>query len=253
RGYPSAAVRLFCDRIGVTKNENTIEMNLLEACVREELDAHAPRRMAVLDPIKVTIENFPEGAEETLNAPNHPKNPDMGSRDLVLTRELFIDRADYKPEANKKFKRLVDGGAVRLRNGYVVQHVETVNGDDGEPVELRVRYFPDSLETNPEGLKVRGVIHWVSATRGVSAEVRVYDRLFREALPGKDSGDFLADLDPGSLRVNTGAVVEPGLSGCAPGEAFQFEREGYYAVDPASTDTRPVFNLTVGLRESRPA
>lgn len=246
RGYPAAAIRDFCDRIGVTKAENSIEMGLLEACVREELDRVAPRRMAVLNPLRVVIENFDD--EQTLIAANHPKDESMGTRELLLSREIFIDHADYLSEANKKFKRLVHGGAVRLRNGYVIQHLETERDEAGRPSLLRVRYYPDSLEGNPEGIKVRGVIHWVSADHGVPAEVRLYNPLFRAAVPGSESGDYHDDIASDSLSTVSNAMVEPGYLSSGP--VFQFEREGYFVLDPDSSDECPVFNRTTGLRDS---
>jgi glutaminyl-tRNA synthetase len=251
RGYTPASIREFCDRIGVTKSENTIEMGVLEDCIRQDLDAHAPRRMAVLHPLKVVLINYPEGREERLVAANHPKNPDMGTRDLFFSREVWIDRADFREEANRKYKRLVAGGAVRLRNAYVIQCEEVVKDGNGEIVELRCRYFPESLEGNPEGVKPRGVIHWVSVAYAVPAEVRLYDRLFNVPFPGRGGGDFLQDLNPDSLRTLTHCYVEASLGGARAGERFQFEREGYFCVDSgAAADGRLVFNRTVTLRDS---
>lgn len=252
RGYTPAAIRDFCTRVGITKSEGTVEMSLLENCIREDLDASAPRRMAVLDPLKVVIENFPEGLIEDLHGPNHPKDEGMGTRKLKLTREIYIDRDDFREEANKKYKRLVLGGEVRLRNAYVIRADEVIKDEAGEIVELRCSYDPGTLGVNPEGRKVRGVIHWVSASEGMSAEVRLYDRLFSDAAPDGHKGrDFLEFLNPQSLVVVRDAVLEPALADARQGEQFQFEREGYFALDAeASSSGRPVFNRVVTLRDS---
>ena len=250
RGYTPGAIRSFCEAIGVTKSEGTVEMGVLENSIRTDLDAAAPRRMAVLDPLRVIITNFPEDHTETLRAANHPKNEGMGTRELHLTREVFIDRADFLEQANKKYKRLVLNGEVRLRNAYVIRCDEAVKDDNGEIVELRCTYDPDTLGQNPEGRKVRGVIHWVSAALGRPAEVRLYDRLFNVAEPGR-GGDFHQDLNPDSLRILKQCVVEPGLAEAGPDDRFQFEREGYFCADPV--DSRPnalVFNRIVSLRDS---
>lgn len=250
RGYTPASVRNFCEAVGVTKSEGTVEMGVLENSIRGDLDAAAPRRMAVLDPLKLVITNFPEDKVETLTAANHPKNESLGTRELQLTREVFIDRADFREQANKKYKRLVFEGEVRLRNAYVIRCDEVIKDADGEIVELRCSYDPDTLGQNPEGRKVRGVIHWVSASLGVPAEVRLYDRLFRSAEPGK-SGNFHDDLNPDSLRVLNACVVEPGLADASAEQRFQFEREGYFCLDAVdSGDDRLVFNRIVSLRDS---
>ena len=250
RGYTAESIRHFCEAIGVTKSEGTVEMGVLENSIRGHLDATAPRRMAVLDPLRLVISNYPTDKTEVLKAGNHPKDESMGNRELVLTRELYIDRADFREEANKKYKRLVLGGEVRLRNAYVIRCDEAIKDQDGRIVELRCSYDPDTLGQNPEGRKVRGVIHWVSATLGRRAKVRLYDRLFKSAEPGR-AGDFHSDLNPDSLQVVEDCVVEPALAGAAAGERFQFEREGYFCLD--SVDSRPehlVFNRIVSLRDS---
>ena len=228
----------------------TLNARVLENSIRGHLDAVAPRRMAVLDPLKVIITNYPADRSERLPAGNHPKDESMGTRELLLTREVYIDRADFREEANKKYKRLVLGGEVRLRNAYVIRCDEAVKDEAGNIVELRCSYDPDTLGQNPEGRKVRGVIHWVSAVHGRRAEVRLYDRLFRSADPGR-SGDFHQDLNPDSLRVLHDCVVEPALAEAPVGERYQFEREGYFCLD--SVDSRPgqlVFNRIVSLRDS---
>ncbi|MEW7976157.1 MAG: glutamine--tRNA ligase/YqeY domain fusion protein [Candidatus Sedimenticola endophacoides] len=252
RGYTPAAIRTFCERIGVTKADNSVEMGILEACIREDLDAHAPRAMAVLDPLKVILVNYPEGGGEELQAPCHPKDEGMGSRTLKLTREIYIDRADFREEANKKYKRLVSGGEVRLRNAYVIRADQVIRDAGGEIVELRCSYDPATLGAKPEGRKVRGVIHWVSASEGLPAEVRLYDRLFNHPTPDGDRtvASFLAHINPDSLRVVRTAVVEPSLADATPGEHYQFEREGYFTPDGRSDDGRLVFNRTVTLRDS---
>jgi glutaminyl-tRNA synthetase len=253
RGYTPASLREFSDRIGVTKADNSVEMGMLEACIREDLDRTAPRAMAVLHPLKVVIENYPEGQTEELEAPNHPKDESMGSRKLKFTREIYIDRADFREQANKKYKRLVSGGEVRLRNAYVIKCERVITDPDGEIIELRCSYDPATLGANPEGRKVRGVIHWVSAQFGVKAEVRLYDRLFNHPTPDGDRAvdSFLEHLNPDSLHTLTHCYLEPGLADAEPGERFQFEREGYFCLD--SRDSRPeriVFNRTVTLRDS---
>jgi glutaminyl-tRNA synthetase len=253
RGYTPVSIRTFCDRIGVTKADNLVEMAQLENCIRDDLNAHAPRRMAVLHPLKLVIENYPEGQTEALDAPNHPQDESMGKRSIRFGREAYIDREDFREQANKKFKRLVLGGEVRLRNGYVIKCVDAIKDEAGEIVELRCTYDPDTLGRNPEGRKVRGVIHWVSALDGVQAEIRLYDRLFAHATPdaAKDGGDFTDHLNPDSLRTLTHAFVEPALSDAEPGERFQFEREGYFVLDTRDgADGKLVFNRTVTLRDT---
>ncbi len=250
RGYTPASIRDFCERIGVTKSDNRVEMAMLEHAIRDDLDTHAPRRMAVLRPLRVVIDNLPEGHEEEMSASNHPKAAALGTRAVPFSREIFIDRNDFAEVPPKGFKRLVPGGEVRLRNAYVIRCDEVLKDGAGQVVELRATADLETLGRNPEGRKVAGVIHWVSATRGVQAEVRLYDRLFRVPEPGTGGRDFLADINPESLRVLTDSVVEPSLRGAPSGERFQFEREGYFVVDPDSAPERPVFNLTVGLRDT---
>ena len=251
RGYTPASIREFARRIGVTKADNSIEMGVLESCIREDLDANAERRMAVMRPVKVVITNWPEGESEELAAPNHPKDETRGSRRIRMSREIFIDREDFREQANRKYKRLVLGDEVRLRNSYVIRADEVVKGDDGEIVELRCSYDPATLGVNPPDRKVRGVIHWVSAEFGVQAEVRLYDRLFNHPAPDADKEieDWKQHLNPESLVVIDHAWVEPLLAEAEPGERFQFEREGYFSRDPEISD-RLVFNRVVTLRDS---
>ena len=250
RGYTPSAIREFAKRIGVTKQDNVIEMSALEACIREDLDAAAPRAMAVLDPLKVTISNYPADGIEWVEAPNHPKDDTMGSRKLPFGPVVYIDRADFREEANKKYKRLVLGGDVRLRNAYVIHADEVLKDADGNIIELKCSYLPETLGENPaDGRKVRGVIHWVEATQALPAEFRVYDRLFSVANPAAED-DFLTVVNPQSLVVKHG-MVEPSLQNAKPEQAYQFEREGYYCADNRdSTADRLVFNRTVGLRDS---
>jgi glutaminyl-tRNA synthetase len=252
RGYTPGAIRDFCGRIGVTKSEGTIEMGLLENCIREDLDASAPRRMAVLKPLKVVITNYPKDREEVLNVPNHPKDESLGTRPLKLTREIYIDQDDFREQANKKYKRLVLGGEVRLRNAYVIRCDEMVHDEAGEIVALHCSFDPDTLGKNPEGRKVRGVIHWVSASAGVRAQINLYDRLFTRPDPDADKDqDFHQFLNPESLLVLHNAILEPALANAEPEQRFQFEREGYFCLDTQGrTDGRPVFNRIVTLRDS---
>ncbi len=252
RGYTPAAIRDFCERIGVTKSENNVEMGVLENCVREDLNIHAPRRMAVLHPLKVVIENYPQAQVEELQAPNHPQDDSMGTRSIPFTRELYIDREDFREEASRKFKRLVSGGEVRLRNAYVIRCDEVIKDSHGDIIELRCSYDPDTLAKNPQGRKVKGVIHWVSASQGICAEVRLYDRLFTHPTPDadKEGGDYQDFLNPESLLTLTHCYLEPSLDDATPGERFQFEREGYFCVDPDHCHDRPIFNRTVTLRDS---
>ncbi|MCH8506295.1 MAG: glutamine--tRNA ligase, partial [Ectothiorhodospiraceae bacterium] len=252
RGFPPEALRDFCARIGVTKSDGMVEMAMLENSVREHLDTTAPRAMAVLSPLKVVIENYPEDRVERMTAANHPKDESMGARQLPFTRELYIDQADFMEVApNKKYKRLALDGEVRLRNAYVIHCHEAVKNADGEVVELRCTYDAETLGANPEGRKVKGVIHWVSASHGVPAEIRLYDRLFNAPMPGagKDR-DWRQDLNPESLVVVRG-IVEASLSKVSAPAVFQFEREGYFCVDSRDSSTeRLVFNRTITLRDT---
>ena len=247
RGYTPASLREFCRRIGVTKQDNVVEYSALEACIREDLNENAPRAMAVIDPVRVVIENF-EG-EETLTAPNHPNRPELGERQLPFTKELYIDRADFREEANKQYKRLVLGKEVRLRNAYVIKAERVEKDANGEITTIFCTYDPETLGKNPaDGRKVKGVIHWVSAVHNHSAEFRLYDRLFTVPNPGAED-DIESVLNPHSLVVKHG-FVEQSLAAAEAEKGYQFEREGYFCAD--SKDSRPehlVFNLTVSLKE----
>ncbi|MBP4040566.1 MULTISPECIES: glutamine--tRNA ligase [Aeromonas] len=248
RGYTPASIREFCKRIGVTKQDNIVEMSMLEACIRDDLNENAPRAMAVLHPVKVVIENL--AADEVLTAPAHPNKPEMGSRELPFTREIFIDEADFKEEANKQFKRLVLGKEVRLRNAYVIKAERIEKDADGKVTCIYCSYDADTLGKDPaDGRKVKGVIHWVSATHSLPAEVRLYDRLFKVPNPGAEE-DFEASLNPESLVIIAGARVEASLKDAKPESAYQFEREGYFCADnKLSSPEHLVFNRTVALRD----
>jgi glutaminyl-tRNA synthetase len=253
RGYTPASIRDFCHRIGITKSDNLVEMGVLENCIREDLDAHAPRRMAVMHPLKVVILNYPEDGEEMLFASNHPKDESMGQREIPFCREIYIDQADFREEANKQYKRLVNGGEVRLRNAYVIKCEEVMKNNQGDIVELRCSYDAETLGRNPEGRKVKGVIHWVSARHGIKGEVRLYDRLFNQPNPDKvsEGGRFTDNLNPDSLRTLTECYFEPELSKAVVDERFQFEREGYFTLDSrAAGEGVLVFNRIVTLRDS---
>jgi glutaminyl-tRNA synthetase len=253
RGYTPGSIREFCARIGVTRADNIVEMGLLEDCIRSDLNAKAPRRMAVLRPLKVVIENYPADQVEELEAQNHPQDPAMGTRRVPFSRELYIDRNDFMEEASNKFKRLVAGGEVRLRYGYVIRCDQVIK-DGGEVVELRCSYDPATLGADAVGRKVKGVIHWVSARHGLRAEVRLYDRLFTHPLPDaarEEGKEFIDFLNSDSLHTLTRCVIEPALAAAQPGDAFQFEREGYFCLDPAHVHgEEPVFNRTVTLRDT---
>lgn len=247
RGYTPASLREFCRRIGVTKQDNVVEYSALEACIREDLNENAPRAMAVIDPVRVVIENF-EG-EETLTAPNHPNRPELGERQLPFTKELYIDRADFREEANKQYKRLVLGKEVRLRNAYVIKAERVEKDENGEITTIFCTYDPETLGKNPaDGRKVKGVIHWVSAVHNHPAEFRLYERLFTVPNPGA-AEEIESVLNPTSLVVKHG-FVEQSLANAEPEKGYQFEREGYFCAD--NKDSRPehlVFNLTVSLKE----
>ncbi|WP_421181570.1 glutamine--tRNA ligase [Aeromonas enteropelogenes] len=249
RGYTPASIREFCKRIGVTKQDNIVEMSMLEACIREDLNENAPRAMAVLNPVKVVIENL--AADEVLTAPAHPSKAEMGTRELNFSREIFIDEADFKEEANKQFKRLVLGKEVRLRNAYVIKAERVEKDADGKVTCIYCSYDADTLGKDPaDGRKVKGVIHWVSATHSLPAEVRLYDRLFKVPNPGAEE-DFEAALNPDSLVIVQGARVEASLKNAQPEQAYQFEREGYFCADnKLSSPEHLVFNRTVALRDS---
>ncbi|HEJ7087267.1 TPA: glutamine--tRNA ligase [Serratia marcescens] len=249
RGYTAASIREFCLRIGVTKQDNNVEMVALESCIRDDLNENAPRAMAVLDPVKIVIENMGDEVE-MVTMPNHPNKPEMGSRDVPFSREIYIDRADFREEANKQYKRLVLGKEVRLRNAYVIKAERVEKDEAGEIVTIFCSYDAETLSKDPaDGRKVKGVIHWVSAAHALPAEIRLYDRLFSVPNPGA-AEDFLSTINPESLVIKHG-FVEPSLAAAQPEKAYQFEREGYFCADSRySSAEHLVFNRTVGLRDT---
>lgn len=251
KGYTPSSMREFSKRIGVTKMENTVEMSVLEACIREDLNDNAPRAMAVLDPIKVVIENYQGEAVETLTVKNHPSDESLGTRAVPFTKELLIEAQDFREEANKKYKRLVLGKAVRLRGAYVITAERCEKDEQGNVTTVYCSYNPDTLGKNPEdGTKPKGVIHWVSASESVPAEIRLYDRLFNVPNPSA-AEDFHEVLNPESLIVLNNARVEPSLQRAVAEKAFQFERQGYFCLDNKdATADKLVFNRTVGLRDT---
>lgn len=248
RGYTPASIREFCLRIGVTKQENMVEMGMLEACIREDLNENAPRAMAVLDPVKIVIENYDADKVETLSVANHPNKEEMGRRDVPFTREIYIEREDFKEEANNKFKRLVLDKEVRLRGAYVIKAQRVEKDENGEITTIYCTFDPETLGKNPsDGRKVKGVIHWVSASEAITAEVRLYDRLFSVPNPAA-ADEFESTLNPDSLVILTNAKLEPSLANSAAEQGFQFERTGYFSRDSKAKNI--VFNQTVGLRDS---
>lgn len=249
RGVPPAAIREFVKRIGVAKANSVVDVGMLEFCIREELNRTAQRRMAVLRPLKVVIENYPEGQTEELEAINHPDDPSAGTRKITFGREIYIEQDDFMETPPKKFFRLFPGNEVRLRYAYFIKCREVVKNDKGEIVELRCTYDPETRGGNaPDGRKVKGTIHWLSATHSVPAEIRIYNQLF--ANPAPSAATFTADLNPQSLEVLTDARLEPEVATSHSAEPMQFERQGYFVRDNASTAAKPVFNRTIGLRDT---
>lgn len=253
RGYTPAAIRDFCRRAGITKKDNVIEMSLLEHCVREDLEEKTPRRMCVLRPLRVVIDNYPEDQVEEFDAPNHPNDPTMGTRKVPFSRVLYIERDDFLEDPPKKFFRLAPGREVRLRYAYFVKCTSVVKDPQtGEVTELHCTYDPDTRGGSaPDGRKVKGTLHWVSAEHALEVEARLCDRLFRNANPASDGADFKASLNPDSIETLMASRVEPSLAGAAPETRYQFERQGYFCVDSAdSSEEKLVFNRTVTLRDS---
>ncbi|WP_375322028.1 glutamine--tRNA ligase [Aliivibrio logei] len=250
RGFTAGSIREFCKRIGVTKQENMIEFGSLESCIRDDLNENAPRAMAVLEPVKIVIENYEEGKVETLSVANHPNKPEMGKRDVPFTREVYIEQDDFREEANKKYKRLVLGKEVRLRGAYVIQAERIEKDEAGNITTIFCSYDAETLGKNPaDGRKVKGVIHWVSADKAVPAEIRLYDRLFTVPNPAALE-DFSESINPESLIVKNG-FVEPSLATAEAEAGYQFERTGYFCIDNKdSTPGALVFNRTVGLRDT---
>ena len=253
RGYTPAALRSFCDKIGVAKKDSMVDVALLEHCVREDLNESAVRVMGVLAPLKVVITNYPENHTENLPAQNHPQKPELGERAVPFGREVYIEREDFMEEPAKKFFRLAPGREVRLRYAYFIKCEEVIkDAISGEIIELHCSYDPETLGGSaPDGRKVKGTIHWVSAAHAVPAEVRLYDRLFTEENPDAGEADFKTFVNPASLLVLKDCLVEPSLANAEPGSHYQFERQGYFCVDSLdSQDGKPVFNRTVTLRDT---
>jgi len=250
RGYTPESIREFCNRIGVTKINSTIDIALLEHCIRDDLNKRAPRVMGVLKPLRVVIENYPEGQVEEMEAVNNPEDPEAGTRKAPFGRVLYIEQDDFRETPPPKYFRLAPGREVRLRYAYFIKCAAVVKDDEGKVIELRCTYDPATRGGDaPDGRKVKATLHWVAAATAVEAEVRLYDRLFLNEDP-EASGDFLSDLNPDSLEVLSQCFVEPSLKGAAPGDRYQFERNGYFCVDPDSTSDRLVFNRTVSLKDT---
>ena len=251
RGIPPETIREFISRLGVTKQDSVVEFSLFEHCVREHLNKAAERRMAVLRPLKVVIENFPEGEVDNLDAIDNPEDPDGGSHTVPFTREIYIEQDDFMEDAPKKFFRLSLGREVRLRYAFFITCTDVIKDDAGNIVELRATYDPETRGGDaPDGRKVKGTLHWVSASHAVKAQVRLYDHLFQEEAPGAGGRDYLEDLNPGSLEVIEDAMLEPSLAGWPTGKTLQFERLGYFCADRDGTADTPVFNRTMTLRDS---
>ncbi len=259
RGYTPKSIRDFIDSTGVTKVDGVVDVSQLEFAVREDLNANSPRAMCVLHPLKVTLINYPVDETEYMTAPVHPQNEDMGTRTLIFTREIYIDKDDFREEANKKYKRLVKGKRVRLRNAYIIEADECVKDENGEIIEVIARIIENTVGKNPEdGIKAKGVIQWVSAEHNVDCELRVYDRLFNEIAPDAGGKDFMESVNPESLKVLTGCKAEMGLQDPVSDMPYQFEREGYYFLD-SDTENDPekgienqklIFNRTISLRDT---
>lgn len=252
RGYPAAAIRNFCDKAGVAKRENTIEISLLEACVREELNKTALRAMVVLDPVKVVITNYPEDKTEILHAENNPEDPSAGSRDLHFGRTIYIEREDFMEQAPPKYFRMTIGADVRLKHAYILHCTGIDKNQDGEITTIYATYYSDSKSgEDVSGIKLKGTLHWVDADNAVPCEVRMYDRLFTVADPtADDSKDFLEFYNQDSLKVIKNALMEKSLSESKPGTQYQFLRQGYFCTDVDSAEGKIVFNQTVGLKDS---
>lgn len=253
RGYTPESIREFCDRIGVAKANSTVDIALLEYCIREDMNIRAQRVMAVLDPLKVVIENYPEGQVEELEGENNPEDSSMGSRRIPFSREIYIEREDFREDPPKKFFRLVPGREVRLKNAYYVTCTDVIKDEKtGEIIELRCTYDPETRGGwSSDGRRVKGTLHWVSTAHSLNAEIRLYDRLFEKENPEKDKEvDFKSHINPHSLEVVTQCRVEPSLADATPGARYQFLRKGYFCVDTESSPEKLIFNRTVSLRDS---
>jgi len=252
RGYTPEAMRNFCERIGVAKRDSTVDMALLEYCIREDLNKKAQRVMAVLRPLKVVIVNYPENQAEELDAINNPEDPSMGTRKVPFSRELYIERDDFRENPPKEFFRLAPGREVRLRYAYFVTCADIVRDEKtGEIVELHCTYDPKTRGgDSPDGRKVKATLHWVSASHAIEAEARLYDHLFTKPVPGEESGDFKTDLNPKSLEALKKCFLEPSIANAKAGDRFQFERQGYFCVDRDSSEKKLVFNRTATLKDT---
>jgi len=253
RGYTPESIRDFCDRIGVAKSNSIVDISLLEHCVREDLNKHAPRAMCVLRPLKVVIENYPENQVEMLYAEINPEDPGMGSRKIPFSREIYIEQEDFMENPPKKFFRLSPGSEVRLKHAYIIKCAEVIkNEKTGEIMELRCTYDPETKSgMSQANRKVKGTLHWVSAAHAIPAEVRLYDHLFVKENPeDEEDGDFKINLNPKSIEVVASALVEPDLAKAGPGKRFQFLRQGYFCVDPDSSPGHLVFNRIVSLKDT---
>ncbi|MEA3285929.1 MAG: glutamine--tRNA ligase/YqeY domain fusion protein [Candidatus Marinimicrobia bacterium] len=252
RGYTPESIRKFCEYIGVAKNNSVVDVTILENQIREHLNAIAPRVMTVLRPLKVVIENYPVDQVEELQAINNPEDESAGSRGVSFTREIYIDKNDFMEVPVRRYFRLAPGKEVRLRYGYIIKCESVIKNDAGEIVELRCTYDPDTLGKQPIDRKVKGVIHWVSINHAIDAEIRIYDRLFTAEHPDQveEDQDFRSNINPDSLEIIEDAKAEPSLADVVAGQRFQFERVGYFSVDPDSTPNKPVFNRIVSLRDT---
>ena len=251
RGYPPEAIRRFADEVGVAKRENVVDVGLLEFFVREDLNKRAPRAMAVLHPLRVVIENYPDDGVEEMDVVNNPEDPAAGTRKVLFSKLLYIERDDFRLDPPKQFFRLAPGREVRLRNAYLITCREAIRDTNGDVIELRCTYDPATRGGDaPDGRKVKATLHWVSAAHAIDAEVRLYDRLFTAELPSGADETLLDELNPQSLEVIRDAKLEPSLASASVGARYQFERIGYFAVDPDSSRDRLVFNRTVTLKET---
>ncbi|HEX5216651.1 MAG TPA: glutamine--tRNA ligase/YqeY domain fusion protein [Vicinamibacterales bacterium] len=251
RGFTPESIRRFADEIGVAKRENMVDVGLLEFCVREDLNKRAPRAMAVLRPLKLTIENYPAGQTEEMDVVNNPEDPSAGTRQVPFGREIYIEQDDFREVPPPKYFRLAPGREVRLRNAYLITCREAIQDAAGNVVELRCTYDPATRGGDaPDGRKVKATLHWVSAAHAIDAKVRLYDRLFKVENPGAGDSDFLAQINPNALEIVSGAKLEPSLGRARAGDRFQFERLGYFCADPDSMPGAPVFNRTVTLKDA---
>jgi glutaminyl-tRNA synthetase len=250
RGYTAEAIHDFIARVGVAKKDSVADVALLESCVRDDLNRHSPRRMAVLKPLKLFIDNYPDELVEQMSAVNNPEDPSAGTREVPFSKVLYIEQDDFRESPPPKYHRLYPGNEVRLRYAYLVRCTHAIKNANGEVVEVHATYDPATRGGDaPDGRKVKSTLHWISAAHAVPAEIRVYDRLFTKEDPEEGEAGFLACLNPNSLMVLTG-LAEPHLAKVAIGDRFQFERQGYFAVDPDSAAGKPVFNLTVNLKDT---